>query len=349
MIFNRYHLIAFFAGFQSLAHGASLRNREGRRLNAAFNELVTLLDETYDGSCTTHVAGTGVIPMRLVTYVNCQIPGGYAKLIGDGGEKAAVPKELAVCEIGMDNKSTCSTIEFTGNANQDIKKAEALLKGHEVQWNEYDWLVSALNATYGETCQVYTTGGGTTTTFVDCTRPGGTAYLVANGSPATGSPKVVSLEVCSYGAMMKEKCRTVKLTGDEARDKSKISKLFATASGSGRRELDADFTKFTEADLTKFTESGPIVGTDYDMLVELLNGAYHNKCEIEAVMGATYVTCSRFGGTAMLSVEGSTTKPQSLSLQVCDTGDDMKRHKCQTIDLTGDSTKDLAVAKKMVE
>jgi hypothetical protein len=240
MIFNRYHLVAFVVGFESLAHGATLRNG-GRRLNAEFDDLVELMDKTYDSYCATHVVGEGVIPMRLVTYVTCQIPGGYAKMIAEGGEKAAVPKDLKVCEIGADDQETCSTAKFTGNASQDIKKAKELLKGHEVQWNEYDWLVSALNSTYGGTCHVYTTGGGTTTTFVDCTRPGGAAYLTANGSPAVGPPEVVSLEVCSYGDRMKEKCKTVKFSGDEDKDKDKVSKLFATASGSGRK-LGSDET-----------------------------------------------------------------------------------------------------------
>jgi hypothetical protein len=356
MLFNRY-VVVLLAGFQGLSQAANLRKGAAgeRRLNAEFSEIVDLLSATYgSGSCTTHVAGE-YDPMETpTTRVKCVRPGGWAALIGMGalGKDRVTASSLRVCEMQVDGIDKCSTLRFTGDAKTDLQDASAFLKGlltsrklvtvTQEGPSEFEWMTQTLNATFGFKCQLYVIGGVVVkgrkdeiATAVACTRPGGTAYLAAGGEGA--SAKARSLEVCMYGAEMNKSCRTAHFTGDEKKDKEEFYKLVGNKSGDDR----------------KLAGGSPIVGTDFDMLVELLNGIFENKCEttvvgLRALEMTTVISCTRPGGDAKLAAMGSTENPKPTLLQVCDVGDDMKAHNCHKLKLTGDTTKDLPAAKKML-
>jgi hypothetical protein len=221
---------------------------------------------------------------------------------------------------------------FQGLSEAATLRSRSLESEGQPLETEYDLLVSVLNKAYGDTCQAHVAGTDEEpVTFVYCTRPGGKAYLIAEGDPSTGSPVPKIFQVCSDGSEMKEKCETYKFTGKEEKDLKKVSKLLH-----GR---DRDLVTVTDP---------MIVGTDFDMLEELLNGAYKNKCShfVTGELPAepiTYVVCSHPGSKAYLRAKGAT-NPVPTKLQVCSEGTEMKE--CETVDLTGDTTMDLPAARK---
>jgi hypothetical protein len=335
MIFSRY-LIVFLAGYQTFSQAASLRS--GRRLVAEYKEFTKLLDKTYGGNCEVHVTGEGVTPIVPITYVYCYHPGGYATMIADGGDKDPSPKKLTVCGTGAGGEAACSAVEFTGNAKEDLKSAEALLKGREAHWTEYGWLVKSLNSTYEGSCRTYVAGlKNEPTTFVDCTRPGGAAYLVAKGDAATGLPRVALLEICSYGSEMKEKCHTVKFSGDEEKDKEEVSKLFRRSSSDGRRELAPG-----PIQLGSYPPPEATGGSEFDMIVQLLDSSYSGACQKEN--DNTTVVCASSKSIAQLvGVPNQSTSIQPDTLTVCVTS-----ISCKAMNFTGNPTVDLPLAAQLI-
>lgn len=278
--------------------------------------------------------------------------------LGALGVDSVTPTHLRVCEVQVDAINRCSALKFTGNAVTDIQDVSALLKGllttrklggnQKKSSSEFDGMVKGLNSTYGGTCQIYVVGGvvidghkSEITTNVDCVIPGGAAYLVATGDPASPTPH--SLETCSFGDEMRETCRYVKFSGDAKEDSDEFTKLVGSKGGD-RKLADGRSSQGSDS---------VIMGTDFDMLVQLLNGAYHDECEITVVglkpeQMTTFVSCSRPGSEAKLAAQGPTHNPVPTALQVCDVRANMKPHKCQMLPLTGDTTKDLPEVEKMV-
>jgi hypothetical protein len=350
MIFNRY-LLFFCAGYLTLASAATSET-ESRKVRTGFKRLVQLLNKSFDGTCTTRVTGEGVTPITPTTYVDCTRPGGYATMTADGSTNP-IPKTIELCEIGAENKKQCKSLELTGTVRVDLEKAYAFLHGllttrslTQSKPLPYEWLVQLLNATYGGTCQARVVGTYSKeghmegpTTFFDCVRPGSEAVLAVKDN----FPQ--SLEMCSFGDEMKETCKTVMLSGSPDEDKKKVESLFHSEKEMPSSEAGMGMSSDASS------ENGHIVGTDFDMLVELLNGAFHNRCSVRATgmrpsKPSTYVVCHHPGGYATLTSSG-TTNPVPVHFSVCEQGVEMKG-KCDSVDLSGDTTKDIPAVKKVL-
>jgi hypothetical protein len=94
-----------------------------------------------------------------------------------------------------------------------------------------------------------------------------------------------------------------------------------------------------------------VVGTDYDMIVELLNGVYDNNCsvyvtEAPPLLPTTYAYCSEPKGYATMTAGGATNQVPK-TLVVCH-GDAATKRWCEAIELTGEKAKDLPAAKKIL-
>jgi hypothetical protein len=350
MIFNRY-LLLFCAGYLTVAASATTAESGSQKVRTGFKRLVQLLNKSFDGTCKIRVTGEGVTPITPTTYVDCTRPGGYVTMTADGSTNP-IPKVIELCEIGADNKKKCESLELTGKVRVDLEKAYAFLHGlvtrslTQSKPEPYEWLVERLNSTYGGTCQVHVAGtyskGGPMeepTTFFSCLQPGSEAVLAVKGN----IPQ--SLDLCSFGDEMKETCKKVMLSGNEEEDKKKVNHLFSSERNVPSN--DAGRSMSSSAD----PESGHIVGTDFDMLVELLNGAFHNKCSVR-VTGMrpaeplTFVVCRHPGGYATLTSNGAT-NPVPTKFSVCQQGVDMQG-KCDSADLTGDTTTDIPAVKKVL-
>jgi hypothetical protein len=97
MIVNRF-IFVLCAASLAPSMGAGLRESgqiQGRRLNAAYNELVELLYKKYDGGCKVRVESS-------LTYFHCTRPGSYAILTSDGAQNP-IPKILQECRVGSDD------------------------------------------------------------------------------------------------------------------------------------------------------------------------------------------------------------------------------------------------------
>lgn len=345
MIFNKY-LLFFCAGYLTVASAAT-GETESQKVRTGFKRLVQLLNKSFDGSCTTRVTGEGVTPITPTTYVDCTRPGGYATMTADGSSNP-IPKVIELCEIGANNKKKCESLELTGTVRVDLEKAYAFLHGlltrslTQTKPEPYEWLVQLLNSTYGGTCQVRVAGTYSKsghkeepTTFFDCVDPGSEAILAVKGN----APQ--SLEICRFADNMKKTCNTVMLSGTEEKDKKKVNEFM-----SSERSMPSSDDGVVNAE-----SGGHIVGTDFDMLVELLNGAYHNKCAVHATglrpaKPSTFVVCTLPGGSATLTSSG-TTHPVPTMFSVCQQGVDMKA-KCHSVHLTGETTKDIPAVKKVL-
>jgi hypothetical protein len=90
-----------------------------------YQMLVQFLNSTYAGSCQTSVIGSPY-PGTPTTQVVCTQPGGQATLTAKGTTKP-IPAELEVCFYGAYMQETCSSIDLTGNKEDDIPAARELV------------------------------------------------------------------------------------------------------------------------------------------------------------------------------------------------------------------------------
>lgn len=339
MIFNRYVLL-LVAGYQSFGEVSASRDLKGHKkhgnpheriLNSEYDALVSLLNESYEHSCSVYV--TGELPAKPSTFVDCRRPGGFATMTAEGGSDP-IPKRLRVCEYGSDMKETCHRVRFTGDEQKDLKKAKELIDGHRhlsESSSFYDEILAVLEQTFDHRCQVKTTGFGKAETLVSCVRPGAEVHFTSEGTPAGGNPTPLSVKLCSIGSEMKETCKTLTFASGVAEDIEEV-----------KRFLDGRIRTLSNP---------PIVGTDYQMLVQLLNGVYDDNCHVYTTGAGNQapkvsVACTRAGGEAVLSAVGAT-EPNPKSLQVCEVGANMKKT-CRSISLNGQTEHDLPAARTLL-
>jgi hypothetical protein len=193
---------------------------------------------------------------------------------------------------------------------------------------EFQQLKSLLQSHYdgeGE-CRQRVVGMGARVTVVECTRPGGTAYLQADGAPPGAAPQL--LKVCSIGSGGSTSCGKVRFRGNAEKDIERATQLL-----NGR--------------------SPPRTVTDYDALVELLNGEFGSSCQTSTSSGIvsnTTVACTRPGGNATLTATSGDAYPPQIvpqTLTACMFGSDMAAA-CQTIELTGDKKQDMKSARSLL-
>lgn len=215
----------------------------------------------------------------------------------------------------------------TGTVLALITSLVSLAQGQGQTGTEFHTLKKLLQSRYGDTCEQRVVGRETSTptTQVNCTQPGGTAFMQAAGIPPGPTPQF--LKVCTIGSDDVLTCNKIRFRGNEANDIEKATELL---DGHNPRQF-----------------------SDFSALVELLNEDYGNTCvntTVSGIMSNTTINCTRPGGSATLTVITADTYPANsvpASLTVCMYGANMQPT-CNSINLTGAKFQDLSRAKQLI-
>jgi hypothetical protein len=234
-------------------------------------------------------------------------------------------KSLEVCG----SPSSCNTIELTGDPTTDIPAATKLLSSmstpssgrRELQGapSDFDQLLQLLSGAF-TVCSAQED----VVVQVSCSGGSDSSSATLKGfSAQLGSITPVSLEVCASASS----CNTIELSGDPETDIPAATKLLSgpSAPSNGRRELQG-------------------TGTDYDQLVQLLDGAF-TQCETQEDDVVVQVSCLGASGSSSATLTASVYPDGSFnpfSLEVCSPGG------CNTIKLTGVAATDIPAAKKLL-
>jgi hypothetical protein len=200
-------------------------------------------------------------------------------------------------------------------------------QGQSQTGTEFHALKKLLQSRYGDMCEQRVVGRETSspTTQVNCTQPGGTAFMQASGIPPGPTPQF--LKVCTIGSEGVLTCNKIRFRGNFANDIEKATELL--------------------------NGHNPRTFSDFSALVELLNEDYGNTCVNTTAYGLmtnTTVNCTRPGGSASLTVISADTYPTyevPATLTVCMYGANMQPA-CKTINLTGAKFQDLSRAKQLI-
>jgi hypothetical protein len=215
----------------------------------------------------------------------------------------------------------------TGTVIALVTSFAQLAQGQSQAGTEFHTLKKLLQSRYGDMCEQRVVGRETSTptTQVNCTEPGGTAFMQAAGIPPGPTPQF--LKVCTIGSEGVLTCDKIRFRGNVANDIEKATELL---NGHNPRQF-----------------------SDFSALVELLNEDYGNTCinsTVSGIMSNTTVNCTKPGGSASLTVITADTYPSSsvpATLTVCMYGADMQTA-CNSINLTGAKFQDLSRAKQLI-
>jgi hypothetical protein len=200
-----------------------------------------------------------------------------------------------------------------------------LAQGQNPSQNEFHAIKELLHSHYQGACEQHVVGLAAPVTTVQCTNPGGTAYLQAAGDPPGAKPQF--LKVCSIGSEGATSCNKIRFRGNAETDIERATELL--------------------------NGSLPRTVTDYAALVEFLNQEFGGSCQTSTSSGMitnTTVACTRPGGNATLTATSGDAYPPQIvpeSLTACMFGSYMEPA-CKTIALTGVKNQDLKLSKKLL-